>query len=155
MWSVIIWNSAKIQTCQMDSSPAQKWNILNWNVRGLNSIEKCNVIRSKIEESSCSIYCIQETKSQHLDPSDIRKFAPKRFNKFAHFPSDGASGGLLIGWNGSIFIGEVIFSSKYALTVSLTAQHNAEKWKITTVYGPCHGRQARVYRMVKLHADSR
>jgi exonuclease III len=120
----------------MDSSPAQKWNILNWNVRGLNSVEKCNVIRSKIEESSCSIYCIQETKSQHLDPSDIRKFAPKRFNKFAHFPSDGASGGLLIGWNGSIFIGEAIFSSKYVLTVSLTAQHNAENGRLLLCMDP-------------------
>jgi hypothetical protein len=66
--------------------------------------------------------------------------APKRFNKFAHYPSDGASGGLLIGWNGSVFTGDVIYSSKFAITVLFTAQHNAEKWKITTVYGPCHGR---------------
>jgi hypothetical protein len=48
--------------------------------------------------------------------------------------------GLLVGWNSSIFAGEVIYSSKFAITIHLTAQHNAEKWKLTNIYGPCQGR---------------
>jgi exonuclease III len=81
----------------MDNNPKRSLNILNWNVRGMNLVDKCNANRSKIEESSCVVYCIQETKSQQLDPSDVRKIAPTRFNKFAYYPSDGASGGMLIG----------------------------------------------------------
>jgi hypothetical protein len=46
---------------------ARTWNILNWNIRGLNSDDKCNAVRSKIEESSCVIYCLQETKRQIKD----------------------------------------------------------------------------------------
>jgi hypothetical protein len=42
--------------------------------------------------------------------------------------------------NSSVFTKEVIYSSKFAITIQLTAQHNAEKWKLTTVYGPCQGR---------------
>jgi exonuclease III len=63
------------------------WNILNWNVRGLNSSDKCSAVRAKIEESSCSIVCIQETKRAFFDPSFVRKLAPKRFNKIAFVPS--------------------------------------------------------------------
>jgi hypothetical protein len=127
------------QIFSMDNSPTRNWSILKWNVRGLNSADKCNAIRSKIEESSYSVYCIQETRSRHFEPSDIRKIDPKCFNKYVYFPLDGASGGLLVGWNGLTFSGEVIYSSRNAITVLLIAQHNTEKWKLTTVYGPCHG----------------
>jgi hypothetical protein len=51
----------------------------------------------------------------------------------------GASGGLLVGWNGAVFTGEVLYSSKFAIMVLLTANHNAEKWKLTNIYGPCQG----------------
>jgi exonuclease III len=68
----------------MDNDPNRKqnWNILNWNVRGLNLDDKHNAIRAKLEESACSIFYLQETKSQHFDHSSIRKMAPKNFNKF-------------------------------------------------------------------------
>jgi exonuclease III len=115
----------------MDNSHHRNWNVLNWNVRGLNASDKCNALRDKIEESSCAIYCIQETKIQSLEPSAIRKFAPKRFNKFAYVPSQGASGGLL---------GEVLSSSKFQIIVRFTSTHNAEQWILSTVYGPCNGR---------------
>jgi hypothetical protein len=46
----------------------------------------------------------------------------------------------LVGWIGLIFVGEVIFASKFTITIQLTTQHNAETWKLTSVYGPCQGR---------------
>jgi hypothetical protein len=77
----------------MDHRSKRNWKVLNWNIRGLNTPSKCNAVRSKIEESDCSIFCIQETKIQTIERSYIRKFAPKRFNKFAFSPTDGASKG--------------------------------------------------------------
>jgi len=115
---------------------------LNWNIRGLNSDDKCNAIKAKIEESACSDYCIQETKRDNFDHSFIKKLAPKRFNKFEYSPSEGASGGILMGWNSSIFTGEVIHNNKFAVTVRFSSVHNGEIWLLTTVYGPCQG-QAR------------
>jgi exonuclease III len=70
-----------------NSNNTRSWNVLNWNIRGLNSDDKCNAIREKIEESACAVFCIQETKRDHFDHSFIKKLAPKRFNKFAFSPS--------------------------------------------------------------------
>jgi hypothetical protein len=39
----------------MDHNNRRTWNILNWNIRGLNAEDKQNAIRNKIEESDCSI----------------------------------------------------------------------------------------------------
>ena len=41
---------------------SRNWNILNWNIHGLNFEDKCNAIKEKIEESSCAVLRIQETK---------------------------------------------------------------------------------------------
>jgi hypothetical protein len=56
---------------------------------------KRNAIRAKIEESACAVFCLQETKIQSSDHSLVRKMAPKRFNKFSFVPSEGATGGPL------------------------------------------------------------
>ena len=73
----------------------RSWNILCWNVRGINAMEKCDVVRDKIVESACSVVCLQETKREHFEMSFIRKFAPRRFDRFDYIPSVGASGGSL------------------------------------------------------------
>jgi len=121
------------------------WSFLNWNIRGINSVDKCNAVKEKIEESACSIFCIQETKRSNFDHSYIKKLAPKRFNKFAFSPSDGASGGILIGWISSIFSGEVLQINKFSVTVQFSSAHNGQIWKLTTVYGPCHGPERDVF----------
>jgi exonuclease III len=70
------------------------WNILNWNVRGFNSDDKKKAVRAKIEESGCSVFCLQESNVQIVDSSFLKKIAPKRFSKFSFVPSMGASRGL-------------------------------------------------------------
>jgi hypothetical protein len=72
---------------------------------------------AKIEMSTYAIFYIQEIKGEHFDHSFVRKFATKWFNKFAFSPSHGASGDIFIGWNNTIFKGEVLFSSDYAITI--------------------------------------
>jgi exonuclease III len=117
------------------------WNILNWKLEGINLDDKCNTVRAKIEEGSCAIVCLQETKRQDFTPSDVRKLAPKRFNKFAFVPSHGASGGIFIGYNGTLFSGSVISSRDFAITIPFSSLHNAEQWYLIAVYGPCGGQQ--------------
>jgi len=67
----------------------------------------------------------------------VRKFAPRRFDKFDFIPSIGASGGILIIWNSAVFLGLIIDKQVFVLTINFTSQHNSAHWKLTTVYGPC------------------
>lgn len=44
----------------------RNWNILCWNVRGINSEDKWLVIRNKIEESSCVVFCLRKQRGKIL-----------------------------------------------------------------------------------------
>ena len=115
------------------------WRILCWNIRGINMPEKWPIIRDKIDESLASIVCFQETKRGDFDISYLKKFAPKRLNKFAFVPADGASGGLLIMWTGNAFFGEVIQSELFGLVVKFRSTISNETFYLVNVYGPCEG----------------
>jgi hypothetical protein len=49
----------------------------------------------------------------------------------------GASGGILVAWNGSHFSGLVTDRQHFAITIEFTSRHTMESWKLTTMYGPC------------------
>ena len=83
--------------------------------------------------------CLQETKCESFDWKFIQKFCPKRFHQFAYAPSVGASGGILIIWNSSIFEGALLEVHSYAISINFTSRHNNENWNLISVYGPCHG----------------
>jgi hypothetical protein len=121
------------------SQSNKSWNIVIWNIRGLNSDDKHNVVRAKIDESACAIFCLQETKIHHFDHSLVRKMAHKRFNTFTFALAVGNSSGIFIGCNGSIFDGTVLNISKFVVTVKFSSLHNPQHWTLTTIYGSCHG----------------
>ena len=115
------------------------WNILCWNIRGLNDPSKWPALRNKLEESNASIVCLQETKKAEFDASFIKKFAPRKFDKFAYVPADGASGGLLILWVGNLFSGQIMLEESFGLAVEFTSLISAEIFIVVNVYGPCTG----------------
>lgn len=115
----------------------KEWTILSWNIRGINGKDKWVEVRKKIEESGCSIICLQETKREEVDSSFIQNFCPRRFNKFLFLPSHGRSGGLLIIWNGSLFDGQLSFSNAYFLIVEFTCLSSHKQWLLTNIYGSC------------------
>ena len=80
------------------------WKILNWNIRGINSELKWIALAAKIEECGCDIICLQETKRDNFDTEYIKKVCPKKFNRFEFLPSVGASGGIIIIWNGAFLV---------------------------------------------------
>jgi exonuclease III len=113
------------------------WNILCWNVRGLNDKEKWEPIRNKIEESNAHIFCLQETKKESFDLQFIRNFAPKKFDKFDYCPSVGASGGILVCWASKFFSMITLEKHSFAIVLQVTYAHNLDFWILTVVYGPC------------------
>ena len=113
------------------------WNVLNWNIRGLNDDKKWSALSSKIEESACSILCLQETKREHFDIQYLKHFCPKYLSKFDYLPSVGASGGLLVVWNDQFFLGNTILKNDYSITIEFTSKRSGEIWTLTNIYGPC------------------
>jgi exonuclease III len=93
---------------------------MNWNLRGINSEKKWLALYNKIEESGCDIICLQETKRENFDMEYLRKFCHKKFEKFEFVSLVGASGGLIIIWNGSIFSGELAFANDFSVYVKFT-----------------------------------
>jgi exonuclease III len=53
----------------------RNWNLLDWNLRGINSQPRWDDIRQRSEESNCAIMCFQETKREHFDLAYIRTSA--------------------------------------------------------------------------------
>ena len=60
----------------MNQNDVRDWKVLCWNVRGLNSDDRKRAVRQKIDESACSIVCLQETKCEVIDQHFIRKCCP-------------------------------------------------------------------------------
>ena len=85
------------------------WSVLSFNVRGINSVVKGNGIHCAIRDSRCDIVCLQETKKEFFDRTDLRKFCPNSLDVFAFVPSVGNSGGFITVWNSSKLVGTVIF----------------------------------------------
>ena len=114
----------------------RSWNILNWNVRGINSTTRWNDIRKKIDESACCIMTFQETKRDNFDIAYIKNFCPMRFNQFCFSPSNGNSGGLITIWNGNLMKGKVLSQNYYQITIEFTSNLDSTCWYLTNVYGP-------------------
>ena len=54
----------------------KSWNVLSWNIRGINSNNKLLSLRNAIDTSVCSMLCIQETKHESFDLAFIKTFCP-------------------------------------------------------------------------------
>ena len=119
----------------------KSWNVLSWNIRGINSDSKLLAIRNAIDISGCSVLCIQETKWESFDLAFIKSFCPKRFDKFVFAPSIGASGGILTVWNSSVFVGTPWHVESFAVGVSFVSTQSNDSWNLVNVYGPCTGQR--------------
>jgi exonuclease III len=116
----------------------RRFNILVWNIRGINSKEKWDAIRAKISESSCQIVCLQETKRESFDQLYTKNFCPKNLDSFAFSPSSGASGGIITLWNSSIFTDSTIQANAYCVTVKFINNLDNNYFFLSNVYGPSH-----------------
>ena len=115
------------------------WNILNWNIRGINDSNKWLALQHKIQETDCYIICIQETKREHFDGRYIQNFCHRRLNKFDYIPSVGASGGIITIWKDCLYKAETLFKNEFSLSIRFISKQTGEHWMLTNIYGPCTG----------------
>jgi len=121
----------------MNSNNYRNWNVLSWNVRGINASWKWNAVKDKIMQSSCDIVCLQETNKDVFYSQFLKHICLNSLDAFEFLPSNGASRGILVAWNGSLFSSNKIFSNDYCLSMEFTSTHNDAYWVLTCVYGPC------------------
>jgi exonuclease III len=94
-------------------------------------------IKSKIQETSCDIICLQETKREFFDLAYIKNFYPPAYDSFEYVPSKGASGGIITIWKSTRFNGHKIFQNNFALSIELVSTMSGDSWVLSNVYAPC------------------
>jgi exonuclease III len=102
----------------------RSWKVLSWNVRGINSDKKWDVVRDRVMDNNCDVICLQETKKQSFDLLFIKKICPSSFDAFEFIPSDGASGGTIVIWKSNLFIGTKIFENDYCMSMEFISKFN-------------------------------
>lgn len=102
-------------------------------------------LRNKIAEANADIICLQETKKEFFDSRYLKNFCPRRINKFDFLPSIGASGGLLVAWNDSLFDGETLFHNDFSLSIRFTSKISGDTWILSNIYGPCQGEARNIF----------
>lgn len=81
--------------------------------------------------------CLQETKHGSFDLAYIRKFCPKHFQQYCYHPSNGASRGTIIIWQGARFTRNVAFENEYAQIIEFHSTLTNQRWFLTNIYAPC------------------
>jgi exonuclease III len=117
----------------------KKWFVLCWNIHGLNAKPKQLALLNAIKLSGCSVICLQETKKHEVALAFIRSCCPSSLDEFVYVPSTGASSGLIVIWNSSIFTRMVMHCELFALSVHFTSTQSAQSWTLVNIYGPCTG----------------
>jgi hypothetical protein len=54
-------------------------------------------------------------------------------------PSTGASGGLIVIWDSSVFTGMIMHCEPFAISVHFTSTQSSQAWTLVNIYGPCAG----------------
>jgi exonuclease III len=111
--------------------------MLNWNVRGLNSTARQQVLRDLIADHRCTVVYVQETKLANVDDRIIAQaLGPQFVGSVAVLPAQGISGGVIIGCSTDHYIISDISVGQYTVTAKIRSRIDQASWNITGVYGP-------------------
>lgn len=110
---------------------------LSWNVRGLNSTARQQVVRNLVMDINCSCVCLQETKLEFFDQAIVnRVLGPSFADNFCFPPATGTRGGILLAVSDSKYSIESVQTGVYSITANLKEKEDGSAWSITGVYGP-------------------
>lgn len=75
--------------------------VISWNIRGMNSIHKRDIVRNFVRDQKPYIFLIQETKMDKERAKNIKSFMGYSLKASS---SERAYGGTLILWKSSLFL---------------------------------------------------
>jgi exonuclease III len=111
------------------------FEILCWNVRGLNDPAKRDAVREFIASLRVSILCLQETTLDVIDDFVVMQCLGPSFDGYVYLPAVETWGGILLAWSKSIVDIESVSYDDYVVTGEVIPRDN-NRWWITTVYRP-------------------
>ncbi|KAH7674540.1 DNase I-like protein [Dioscorea alata] len=111
-------------------------NILAWNVRGLSRPAQWFLVRDFLMLYYAEVCYLQESKLVDLPHAIWRELGGPKLDCFAFVPARGLARGIVIGWNGSLFILKVVFFRQFCLSVEFICKRDNFRWPCTSVYGP-------------------
>lgn len=108
-------------------------NIITWNIGGLNSIYKLDIVQNFVRQHKLDYLFLQETK---MDKETAEKI--KSFNNYytMAISSEGASGGTMILWKRSLFLGTLLNANKHFMVIKIKNIDQNNNWYIVNVYAP-------------------
>lgn len=110
--------------------------LLNWNVRGLNSRARRDVVCNLVRDTKANIVTLQETKLAYFDAQIVRETLGDRFaTNFIFLPAVGTCGGILLAVDEALYSITNWEIGVHTATAMLTTS-SGEIWCITAVYGP-------------------
>lgn len=113
--------------------PTQEMKIIPWNIHGLNSPHKLDVLKNLVRDHRPDIIIIQETKMSKEKVEKIKLF---KYGEFCGGSSDGASGGISIFWNLKRVSGELITQDSYLAFIRFYHIGDGTSFLLTNVYAP-------------------
>ncbi|XP_077252502.1 uncharacterized protein LOC143891884 [Tasmannia lanceolata] len=111
--------------------------IVSWNSNGLGSQGKRLQVKELINSSKPDLMCLQETKLELISRGVFRGLGFREEWDFDFIPSQGASGGILVAWNGSAWKLVNVWKGNFSLFVAFKKLEDGSDWLYSGVYGPC------------------
>jgi exonuclease III len=96
------------------------FDLISWNVRGLNTAAHCLAVNELLASNPCQFACLQETKLHTIDPGLAAFLGAYRLNNFAFKPATGTRGGILLLWNDAAADLTNVRIGRYSLAADVT-----------------------------------
>lgn len=119
---------------------SQNLQIVNWNVRGLNSAARCNTVHELMLDTKCNMACFQETKLQNMDDSLARFLGGYKLDRFDFKPARGTKGGILLLWDSDTLNVQNVRVGRFSISADVTVIQSNTTFMLTGVYGPTRHR---------------
>lgn len=114
-----------------------EYNLLSWNVRGLNNPARQHEVKQIIQQHKPQIICLQETKLYLITNAEIRNILGLQYeNNFAYLPADNTRGGILLAYCHDHINMQNIHLTTNTISALVTDNRHNTQWTLTGVYGP-------------------
>ena len=111
--------------------------IFNWNVCGLNSVARRDVVRGLVNDHRCNVVCLQETKLACVDDNVIIQTLGQQFvGSYFYLPAQGTRGGVIVACSHDLYTLQSVTTGQYSISAIITSRADNSQWSITGVYGP-------------------
>lgn len=109
--------------------------LFNWNVRGLNSPARQQVVRDLITTHRCTIVCLQETSLLAVvdDNIIINSLGQQFLGSYAYLPAQGIKGGVIIACSQDYYTMQTATVEQFSVTARLTSRADNSEWSLTGV----------------------